>query len=216
MTQKELVGLIKQLVKVEAENAVRNEMQLILKENIVLKQKLSLYEQQLPVNKPVARKQEIKPVVKNQKQNSFRDLMSDDFSQPTAKPKQSSPKAFSDDPILNEILNETYQEDEWKTMNSYDSDDAQGFIAMRNEYSDMKMESSEQDFGAPDFNEVAPAHFRNKNTPASSVNEMIPEDTKGRLDADELPDFLKKTLTRNYSALVKKQNEKKTGKGGLQ
>lgn len=204
LTEQQLIALIKKLVQIEAKNAIHNEMQFLINENAMLKQQLQGF-----------KKSNMQPVT--EKQSSFKKMMETNsgINKPQIKKQINKPteNTFSKDPIINTLLNETYQEGDWETIN-FNSGDAGAFKSqMKQEYANMQMESAQsEEFGVPEFNNTMSKRFTSKGmTPPPSVNEMIPEDTKGRLDPDALPDFLQNALTRDYSQIVKnngKRNQK--------
>jgi len=88
---------------------------------------------------------------------------------------------FTKDPVLNKILNETANE-EWKTMgNKTFTDGRSGMAAM------MGLNTPDQTFGAK-----------------PTIAQMLPNDRKHIQVSDEMADI----LTKDYSALLKKVDEK--------
>ena len=175
---KQLINYIKKLVAIEVENkidaAVDKKIKTLVKEG-----KLSI-----PQKK------------------QFKQLMS---------PKQSINKStntpvFSKDPTMNKILQETFDQGEWKNMGNFSSDIATGWNnQLKNQYSDFAMESNiaeaDVDYGVPDMMQfMKPKSTQSQPRPKqqNTIQEMMPEDMKGRINADALPDFLTKALTRNY------------------
>tara|TARA_R110000772_G_scaffold165362_2_gene276685 strand:+ start:55 stop:555 length:501 start_codon:yes stop_codon:yes gene_type:complete len=98
----------------------------------------------------------------------------------TAKKKRKNVE-FTKDPVLNKILNETADE-EWKTMgNKTFTDGRSGMASM------MGMQSPDQAFGGK-----------------PTIEQMLPNDRKHVQVSDEMADI----LTKDYSALLKKVDEK--------
>ena len=189
METEQFIKKIKELARIEAKNAARAEVAAILKENTLLKKKLAAYQQ---------KSHQVKDFKKIMKQTSTHK----DESQ------------FSKDPILNEMLRETYDTGEWKNMaGGFDSSMAQSFASMKKNFplslpADEEY-SEDEDYGVPSMNRVFNKKLSSQGKPIMNADEMLPDDYKGRVDADALPDFLQKTLTRDYSELVKAQNKKK-------
>tara|TARA_B100000287_G_scaffold111933_1_gene104308 strand:+ start:185 stop:676 length:492 start_codon:yes stop_codon:yes gene_type:complete len=95
---------------------------------------------------------------------------------------------FSKDPVLNKILNETAAEkDEWPTLGkkTYNREDARAGLASMMGYGDLS-----QTTGKP------------------SVEQMLPNDRKHVQVSDDMAEV----LTKDYSALMKKVEEKKAAK----
>tara|TARA_B100000900_G_C20512294_1_gene688560 strand:+ start:665 stop:1183 length:519 start_codon:yes stop_codon:yes gene_type:complete len=110
------------------------------------------------------------------------------INEQTSKPKPK--KNFSKDKVLNGLLTETYESDEWRNMNGnsmYTSQNAQGFG--RANMAEMIGYGSSQ----------------------PTVNNMAPTvDPDGRpMDVNLEGTGVGKALTRDYSALMKKLNSKK-------
>lgn len=109
-------------------------------------------------------------------------------------------QTFSKDPILNQLLNETFAESKWKT---YDNQ-----LASQAEYetteNTLNFTSDMAPSGVSTFKNII---NQQHDIATPRVEEMLPEDLKGRID--QLPDFLEKALTRNYSNLVKVMDQKK-------
>ncbi len=111
--------------------------------------------------------------------------------QGTQKPKKQD-FTFSKDPVLNKILNETASEqEEWKTMGdkTFNRADAMSGLASKMGYGDVS-----------------------KGTPAGkpSIEQMLPKDRKHADISNEMANV----LTRDYSDLMKKIDEKKLAKRG--
>ena len=102
-----------------------------------------------------------------------------------AKPKKPS-KSFSKNPILNQVLNETADGGEWKTLGG-------------------------KEFTTDRMNELVGGNYgemMNKDKPLDA-DSMI---TSMGKNPEVVPDKLKDALTRDYSKLVKKMNENPKGK----
>ena len=202
MDTKTFITKIKELIKIEAKNAIKTEVQQLLKENQNLKKRIMLLEQKMS---------------KKNSPQTFKQLVSDDVT-PNTKRKQEIP-ILSKNPVLNNILKETMEE-QYKTMN-FDSSNVHGWKnQIASEYDDLQMESNAQSsvddvifqtVDTPDFNQAINQRMTSKGItlPSVNANHMIPEDYKGRLNAEALPDFLQGALTRDYSQLVKAQSKKK-------
>ena len=96
------VKLLRKIVREEVQAVVREELGLLL---------------EAPTPKPVVAESK-KPVVKNSMVESIR----------PAKPTQPlKTQSFTNNNILNEILNQTAQASEWQTMANLSSEDAMGF-----------------------------------------------------------------------------------------
>ena len=103
----------------------------------------------------------------------------------TAKKKKRKTVEFTKDPVLNKILNETANE-EWKTMgNKTFSDGKAGMASM------MGMQSPDQAFGGK-----------------PSIQQMLPNDRKHVAVSEDMAEI----LTKDYSALLKKVEEKASKK----
>jgi len=94
---------------------------------------------------------------------------------------------FTSDPAINKILNETansQQDEEWKTMGNkeFNREDARSGLASMMGYGDIPAQT-----GKP------------------SIEQMLPSDRKHVDVGSKMADV----LTRDYSTLVKKMNEKK-------
>ena len=108
------------------------------------------------------------------------------YEQGTRKRKQKEDFQFTKDPVLNKVLNETANKDEWPTMGDRSfTDGKQGLAAM------MGMQSPDQMFGQK-----------------PSAEQMLPNDRKHV----QLDDNMKDVLTRDYSQLMKKVDEKTKNK----
>ena len=99
----------------------------------------------------------------------------------TVKPKKRTNVEYTNNAELNKVLNETANE-EWKTVNGQTYADGRSGLA-----SAMGMGSAEQMFGGK-----------------PSAQQMLPNDRKGVQLSDEMADV----LTRDYSTLLKKVDEK--------
>ena len=96
------VKLLRKVIREEVQAVVREELGILL---------------EAPDPKPVVAEAK-KPIVKNSMVESIK----------PAKPTQpSKPMAFTNNNILNEILNETKQASEWQSLGTMDSSMAQGF-----------------------------------------------------------------------------------------
>ena len=104
------------------------------------------------------------------------------YEQGKVKPsKKRKSVEFTKDPVLNKILNETANE-EWKTMgNKTFTDGRSGMASM------MGLNSPDQMFGGK-----------------PTIEQMLPNDRKHVQVSDEMADI----LTKDYSALLKKVDEK--------
>ena len=108
------------------------------------------------------------------------------YEQGTRKRKQKEDFQFTKDPVLNKVLNETANKDEWPTMGDRSfTDGKQGLAAM------MGMQSPDQ---------------KKKKKP--SAEQMLPNDRKHVQVDDNMADI----LTRDYSQLMKKVDEKAKNK----
>ena len=104
------------------------------------------------------------------------------YEQGTRKRKQKEDFQFTKDPVLNKVLNETANKDEWPTMGGAPfTAGKEGLASM------MGMQSPEQMFGGK-----------------PSVEQMLPNDRKHVQIDDNMADI----LTRDYSQLMKKVDEK--------
>jgi len=123
---------------------------------------------------------------------------------PRATQPQVKKKVFSNNPVINDILNETeplregyIPESDYPTMNGgvFTSNKAQGGLSAFR--SAMEKEMGHLSAGPQKV----------------TVDEMIPKVAENgapmRVNPEALPDALKKALTRDYSALVKVMNKKK-------
>jgi hypothetical protein len=96
------VKLLRKVIREEVQAVVREELGILL---------------EAPTPKPVVAETN-KPAVKNSMVESIK----------PAKPKQpAKPMAFTNNNILNDILNETRQASEWQSLGNMDSSMAQGF-----------------------------------------------------------------------------------------
>jgi len=96
------VKLLRKVIREEVQAVVREELGILL---------------EAPTPQPVVAETK-KPAVKNSMVESIK----------PAKPKQpSKPMAFTNNSILNDILNETRQASEWQSLGNMDSNMAQGF-----------------------------------------------------------------------------------------
>ena len=96
------VKLLRKVIREEVQAVVREELGILL---------------EAPTPQPVVAETK-KPAVKNSMVESIK----------PAKPKQpSKPMAFTNNSILNDILNETRQASEWQSLGNMDSSMAQGF-----------------------------------------------------------------------------------------
>ena len=101
--------------------------------------------------------------------------------QGTVKPKKRKIVEFTKDPVLNKILNETANED-WKTMGGKTFSDGKAGMA-----SMMGMQSPGEIFGGK-----------------PTIEQMLPQDRKHVQVSDDMAEV----LTKDYSALMKKIDEK--------
>ena len=134
------VKLLRKVIREEVQAVVREELGILL---------------EAPAPKPVVAETK-NPVVKNSMVESIK----------PAKPKQpSKPMNFTNNNILNDILNETRQASEWQSLGNMDSSMAQGF-------------------GGPMMNEVAVVN---------SVDQMLantrPAGDINAVKIDVVPDF---------------------------
>ncbi len=108
----------------------------------------------------------------------------------TKQPKSKKPIKFSKDNMVNQILTETYDSDEWQNINGND------------------MFTSQQ---AQGFNRGAMAEMLGYNSGTPTVNNMTPTvDPDGRpMDVNLEGTKVGEALTRDYSSLMKKINAKK-------
>jgi hypothetical protein len=107
------------------------------------------------------------------------------YEQGTTAKKKRKTVEFTKDPVLNKILNETANE-EWKTMgNKTFSDGKAGMASM------MGMQSPDQAFGGK-----------------PSIQQMLPNDRKHVAVSEDMAEI----LTKDYSALLKKVEEKASKK----
>lgn len=205
MDTKKFVEKIKELIKIETKNAIKSELNSLIIENQKLKKRVVLLEQK---------------ILKQSNNSTFKNIMTDNTRATTKIQQKTKPIVLSKDPTLNSILKETMEE-QYRTMN-FDSSNVQGWHSqMQNAYENINMESNTnqniddvifQTVDTPDFNQTMQNRMASKgiNMPSvNNVNTMIPDDLKGRLDGEALPDFLQGALTRNYSQLVKAQSKKK-------
>ena len=186
---KQLIGYIKKLVEAEVETRVESAVKTTIGK-LIKEGKIST------TTKTVAA-----PT------STFKNMMENK----TAKPKSKKVPAFSKDPSMNKILQETFEQGNWKNMGNFTSDVAAGWNSqMAGAYSDMTMETnvdeSGEDFGAPDMMDLYTDKYGNKinqpkqaQTKTNNINDIIPDDMKGRINTDALPDFLQKALTKNYA-----------------
>ena len=108
------------------------------------------------------------------------------YEQGTRKMKKKNDFQFTKDPVLNKVLNETANKDDWPTMGGKPFEGGrEGLAAM------MGMQSPEQMFGGK-----------------PSVEQMLPNDRKHVQVDDNMADI----LTRDYSQLMKKVDEKAKSK----
>ena len=104
------------------------------------------------------------------------------YEQGKAKPKKKSNFEFTKDPVLNKVLNETANsKDEWPTMGGQPFTGRDGMASM------MGMQTPEQMFGGK-----------------PTVEQMLPNDRKHVQVSDDMAEI----LTKDYSALMKKVDEK--------
>ena len=135
---------------------------------------------------------EVKAVLKEEfgKKNSTNEEFSNMMSH-ADKLFNGTKQSYTKNPVLNDVLNETANQDSWPTMGNktLGSNDARGgkpgLAAM------MGMETPDQMFGGK-----------------PSVQQMLPDDKKHV----EVPEEVGNALTRDYSELMKAIDNKKKGK----
>ena len=106
-------------------------------------------------------------------------------SQPKPKKKIVEKKKFSKNSVLNDLLNETARDDDWKTMGGGTFDSGKVNQVMSSQYGDMMSDN---------------------NADAKIVS-------MGK-NPDQVPDHVKDALVKDYSAVLKASQEKSKNKQG--
>ena len=104
-------------------------------------------------------------------------------SQPKSKKKTVEQKSFTSNSVLNDVLNETAMGDEWKTMGGGTYDSSRASEVLSSTYGKMMSDDS----------------VPNGDAMVASMGS----------DPNQVPDDVKKALTRDYSGLMKAIDEKK-------
>ena len=109
------------------------------------------------------------------------------ISKPKPQKKIIEKQEFSSNSVLNDVLNETAQHDEWKTMGGGTYDSSRANEVMSSQYGDMMNGGS---------NKV-------------NANEMV---ASMGVHPDKVDNSIKDALTKDYSSLLKKMDEKAKAK----
>jgi hypothetical protein len=186
MDAKSLARIVQIIVKEEVTKIVKKELATMRKQ-IVAEVKKSIPTQQLVETKPSF--DNLEDAVTNALQTERK----------TPKPQQ---KQFANDPMLNQILNETAmghtpQPEEYPTMGG----GVMGASSAQGGMSAFRAQMQAQFDADRGVSGVTPT-----GTPGTAtVHEMVPQN----VNAEALPDALQKALTRDYSQLVKAMDKKK-------
>jgi hypothetical protein len=116
-------------------------------------------------------------------------LSSQQVSQPKPKKKIVEKKTFSKNSILNDVINETAQAEEWKQMGGGTYDSGKMNEVLSSQYGDLMNDSTEV----------------NSDAMVASMG----------VNPDKAPDVVKNMFTKDYSKLLKKVDEKSKQKRGM-
>jgi len=183
LEQKQIIKFIKEYVTIKIETQVAIEVQKLLSE--------------------------VKTTAPKKSVSTFKEMMKiEDNTINHKKPLHVNTK----NSIFDSVLQETYNEGNWKNIQSdggmFGANMAQAWPTMKqnipvvnmNEDGDvMQFETAKK---LPNMNQV----FQQRK---ANINEMMPEDMKGRVDPNAIPSFLQNALTKTYKINDYKQ------KGGL-
>jgi transcriptional regulator of NAD metabolism len=191
--QKQIIKFIKEYVDIKIETQVAKEFQKLLSET-----------KTKPTKKPVSTFKEMMRIedntINHKKPANF------NTNTNTKKPLPVNTK----NPMFNNILQETYNEGNWQNIQAggetFTANMAQSWPSMKQNIPVVNMNEDGEPLVAsaniPSLNQV----FQKRK---NNINEMIPEDLKGKVDTNAIPSFLQNALTKTY----KVDNYKK--KGGL-
>lgn len=201
--KKDIMDAIKlaKVIQVAVQEAIKQELHRTINKSIkkVIKEELSLMKSQ--IIKELKTNKQSKPI---KKEASLDDLVQTALMEDRQStfPQQ---KNFSTDPLINKILNETANNSDFS--NHQDQD----YTPYKDMFKQPLQSQDANTFGMSRQSiESTQQNIETDTTPLEAMlPNQTPEGAPSRVSAEEIPDALKKALTRDYSGLVKKMAEPK-------